>query len=30
VAVIAAINGAVFATILIDAALDASRRRRGS
>jgi hypothetical protein len=30
VAVIAAVNGAVFATILIDAALDASRRRRGS
>lgn len=30
VAVIAAVNGAVFATILIDAALDASRRRRRS
>jgi len=29
VAVIAALNGAVFATILLDAALDASRRRRG-
>ena len=28
VAVIAALNGAVFATILVDAALDALRRRR--
>ena len=28
VAVIAALNGAVFATLLVDAAFDASRRRR--